>query len=204
MNGDETNFDAFMTLVTGRQGHFKLESGHHSSLWLDLDALFANPHKIAPFVDALTASLLPFGVDAVCGPLLGGAFLAQLVARELGAEFCYTERVMANDNEEMYRASYRLPRGFKSQLIGKRVAIVDDVMSAGSALRGTYNELLEYSAHPVVAGALLILGTRGVDFFAGQNVPVQAPAAHVDFDLWMPNECPMCSNGLALEDVAVS
>ena len=203
MSGAKTNFEAFMTLVTGRRGHFRLESGHHSSLWLDLDALFASPQRIAPFVDALVASLRPFEVDVVCGPLLGGAFLAQLVARELNADFSYTERVMASDNKDMYRASYRLPLTFRSQLVGKRVAIVDDVMSAGSALRGTYQELMQHSARPVVAGAIVVLGTKGVEYFAEQKVPVEAPA-RADFDLWMPNECPMCRNAVALEDVAVS
>lgn len=203
MSGDETNFDAFMSLVTGRQGHFRLESGHHSSLWLDLDGLFSNPQKVAPFVDALVDSLMPFGVDVVCGPLLGGAFLAQLVARELGAEFWYTERKMANNKEGMYRASYSLPDSFKFQQTRKRVAIVDDVMSAGSALRGTYNELIEHSAQPVVAGALLVLGTKGLEFFAEEKVPVEA-LARADFDLWMPDECPLCNNGVPLEDVAVS
>jgi len=36
----ETSAAAFMKLVDGRRGHFRLESGHHSGLWLDLDPLF--------------------------------------------------------------------------------------------------------------------------------------------------------------------
>src|SRR5215218_407097 len=85
---------AFLALVSGRRGHFRLESGHHGGLWLDLDPLFADPGRVDPFVAALADALRPYEVAAVCGPLLGGAFLAQLVARALGAEFCFTERVM--------------------------------------------------------------------------------------------------------------
>ena len=101
----ETNAAAFLELVTGRRGHFRLESGHHSALWLDLDPLFAEPHRFNPFVASLTTALRPYTVAAVCGPLLGGAFLAQLVAHALGVEFCFTERVMPSHAGGFYQAS---------------------------------------------------------------------------------------------------
>lgn len=192
--------DAFFALVDGRRGHFLLESGHHGGLWLDLDALFASVGAVAPFVDCLTSALRPHTPDLVCGPLLGGAFLAQLVARELGAEFCFTERRIDPRPEQMYRASYHLAPAFKARVRGKRVAMVDDVMSAGSALRGTYNELLAHDAVPVVAGALLILGSAGADFFAQRGVPVEGAARH-EYSLWLPSECPLCATGVVLEDV---
>jgi orotate phosphoribosyltransferase len=197
----ETSVAAFLNLVSARRGHFGLESGHHSGLWFDLDPLFANPQKITPFVNALTAALRRYAVAAVCGPLLGGAFLAQLVAHSLDVEFCFTERVMPAQPGGLYRADYRLPPAFAAGLAGKRVAMVDDVMSAGSALRGTYAELRKHAALPVVAGALLVLGSTGADFFAQHEVPVEA-VARDEYQLWLPAECPLCKAGLPLEDVA--
>jgi orotate phosphoribosyltransferase len=197
----ETSAAAFLELVAGRRGHFRLESGHHSGLWLDLDPLFADPHRINPFVAALTSALRSHSVAAICGPLLGGAFLAQLVAHALGVEFCFTERVMPPHTGELYRASYRLPPAFAARLAGKRVAMVDDVMSAGSALRGTYVELQAHGAVPVVAGALLVLGSTGASFFAQHGVAVVA-VARDEYALWLPDDCPLCKSGLPLEDVA--
>lgn len=193
----------FLALVAGRRGHFRLESGHHGGLWLDLDPLFADPRRIEPFVAALADAVRPHDADAVCGPLLGGAFLAQLVAHALGAAFCFTERVMpAGDEASLYRARYRLPPAFIARVRGKRIAMVDDVMSAGSALRGTYAELQAHGACPVVAGALLVLGSAGADYFAQHNIPVEA-VARDDYELWLPGECPLCAAGMELEDVAV-
>ncbi len=197
----ETTAAEFLKIVSGRRGHFRLESGHHSALWLDLDALFAEPRLIEPFVARLVAALRPHDVSAVCGPLLGGAFLAQLVARDLGAEFCFTERVMPSVSGGLYQARYLLPPAFRRRLRAKRVAIVDDVMSAGSALRGTYVELDSHGAQPVVAGALLVLGTVGATFFAEKGIPVEA-AARDDYELWAPEKCPLCAKGLPLEDIA--
>jgi orotate phosphoribosyltransferase len=197
----ETSAAAFLELVAGRRGHFRLESGHHGGLWLDLDPLFADPRRIEPFVARLADALRPYGVDAVCGPLLGGAFLAQLVAHLLGAGFCFTERVAASPAGALYQARYRLPPAFAARLHGKRLALVDDVMSAGSALRGTYAELQAHGAAPVVAGALLVLGSAGASFFAERCVAVEA-LARDDYELWPPAACPLCAAGLPLEDVA--
>jgi len=78
-----------LELVASRSGHFRLESGHHGELWLDLDSLFADFRRVEPFVAQLVESIRPYDVETVCGPLLGGAFLAQLVAQALGVEFCF-------------------------------------------------------------------------------------------------------------------
>jgi orotate phosphoribosyltransferase len=190
-----------VALVSGRHGHFRLESGHHSRLWLDLDTLFADPRAVAPFVDALAESLRQHEVHAVCGPLLGGAFLAQLVAQALGVEFAYTERMEPAKERGLFEVRYRLPDALRPRLRGRRVAIVDDVMSAGSALRGTHAELQAHGAVPVAAGALLVLGEVGATFFRERGIPVEA-AARDTFELWSPAECPLCAAGTPLEDLA--
>ena len=197
----ETTAPEFLKLVAGRRGHFRLESGHHGGLWLDLDPLFADPSRIAPFTAALATALRPHSVSTICGPLVGGAFLAQLLAHALAVEFCFTERVMPAEPAGLYRARYILPPAFAPRLRGKRVAIVDDVMSAGSALRGTYAELQSHGALPVAAGALLVLGSIGADFFAEHGVVVEA-VARGDYELWRPADCPLCAAGLPLEDLA--
>ena len=189
---------AFLELVAGRRGHFQLESGHHGAFWLELDPLFVEPRRIEPFVSALAEAIRPHDVAAVCGPLLGGAFLAQLVAHVLSIEFCFTERVMPAESGGLYQTRYRVPPAFRTRVRGRRLAIVDDVMSAGSALRGTYAELCSHGAEPVVAGALLQLGNTGAEFFARHGVPVEA-VARDDYALWLPAECPLCTAGIPLE-----
>jgi orotate phosphoribosyltransferase len=197
----ETTVAGFLDLVAGRRGHFRLESGYHSGLWLDLDPLFVEPRRIESFVATLASLLRPYNLAGVCGPLLGGAFLAQLVAQTLAVEFFYTERLMPPQNGELYQAQYRLAPAFAARIRGKRIAMVDDVMSAGSALRGTYTELQAHGAVPVVAGALLVCGSVGADFFSRRGVPVEA-VARDEYEMWLPADCPLCAAGQPLEDVA--
>lgn len=194
----ETTVAAFMELVPGRRGHFRLESGYHSRLWLDLDPLFSDSQRIAPFVSSLTNILRPYELAGVCGPLLGGAFLAQLIAHALGVNFYFTERVIPSEIEALYQVRYRLAPAFNSRVVGQRIAIVDDVMSAGSALQGTYTELEVNGAVPVVAAALLVLGSTGADFFSQCDVPVEA-VARDDYEMWLPTDCPLCAAGEPIE-----
>jgi orotate phosphoribosyltransferase len=72
-----------LDLLSARHGHFRLESGHHGNLWLDLDHLFLRPALLAPFARELAVRLAAHRVDAIVGPLSGGAFIAQIVATEL-------------------------------------------------------------------------------------------------------------------------
>jgi orotate phosphoribosyltransferase len=59
-----------------RSGHFDLGTGYHGDVWLDLDALLLRPSLLRPYVGWLAERLKGHSVDAVCGPLEGGAFLA--------------------------------------------------------------------------------------------------------------------------------
>jgi orotate phosphoribosyltransferase len=192
--------DAVLQLVAGRRGHFRMESGYHGGLWLELDALFAEPGRVAPFVEALASALRPHDVSAICGPLLGGAFLAQSVAAALGAEFWYTARAPSAGGG-MYSARYELPPALVRRARDRRVAIVDDVMSAGSSLRATFAELRSHGAAPVAAGALLVLGGVGESWLVEQGVAVSA-VARGDYAMWLPDECPQCAAGVPLKDMA--
>lgn len=158
-------------LLDARDGHFRFESGHHGRLMLDLDALFADPSALTPFVDALAARLS--GVSAVVGPLVGGALLAFRVAERLGAAFACTELEPAPAGE-MYAARYRLPASLVPLLAGHRVAVVDDVINAGSAVRATAAAVRAAGGSPVAIAALLRLGETSLQHFP--DVPLQTLA----------------------------
>jgi orotate phosphoribosyltransferase len=193
--------DDVLHLVSARKGHFRLESGHHGGLWLDLDTMFVEPRRIRPLIAGLAGALHSHAITGICGPLLGGAFLAQAIAAALEIDCFFTERLTPNTRDRLFAAEYRLPRALHARVRDKRLAIVDDVMSAGSAARGTYTELKAHGAEPVAIGALLVLGSVGERFFAAEGLPVEA-AARRPYDLWPPAQCPLCAAGMPLEDLA--
>jgi orotate phosphoribosyltransferase len=185
----------FLDLARQRRGHFQTESGLHCALWFDLDTAFADHAALDPFVIKLSQSLRRYDVEAVCGPLTGGAFLAQLVARLLGAEFFFTTPSHSSTSSPRYV----LPQTTGHRLLGKRLALVDDVMSAGSSLRATLMSVESHGAIPVVVGALHVLGTTGSDFFTERGLRVEA-TGRSPFEMWRPDACPLCASGAPLED----
>ncbi len=189
-----------LDLLAARHGHFKLESGYHTNLWLDLDPLFLKPDRLRPFVSELADRLSRHSIDAICGPLIGGAFLAQSITHELNKEFFYTERIVPPERDALYSIRYQLPRALRESIRGKRVAVVDDAISAGSAVRGTYTELKEHGAQPIAFGALLVLGNAIQLFCATENIALES-VMNLPFDLWLPAECPLCAANVPLEDV---
>lgn len=184
--------------LPSRQGHFLLESGYHTDLWLTLDALFVDPAAIAPYVAALAGRLRAHAPTAICGPLLGGAFLAQAIAVALGARFFVTEPAPAAASAALFSARYRLPPGQLAHVRGERVAVVDDVISAGSSVRATIAALEDGGAAIAAAGALLVLGDVGRAHLAARGIPVEALGDRA-LVLWPAADCPRCRDGLPLE-----
>jgi orotate phosphoribosyltransferase len=185
-------------LLAARTGHFRLESGYHGELWLDLDALFVRPDVTQRLAAQLARRLAAHGIEAVCGPLVGGAFLAQVVAAELGGDFYYAERLGTTQGDPMYAARYRVPGGLQPLLCGKRVGVVDDVINAGSAVRGTVADLRACGARLLAVGALLVLGDAGPAFAESEGLPLESIARWPN-TIWVPEHCPLCAAGVPLE-----
>jgi orotate phosphoribosyltransferase len=163
-------------LAGGRRGHFAFPSGFHGDLWLELDLLFVDP--AAGFAAEL-ARRLP-ACDVVCGPMVGGALLAQLVARELGVSFAWSEM-----------PSYAIPAALRPRVAGRRVVVVDDAVNAGSAVSATIASLRE--AEVVGVGALMVLGggyDPGVPFVSLERV---------ESGLWPASSCPLCEAGVPVD-----
>jgi orotate phosphoribosyltransferase len=127
-------------LLNRREGHFALESGHHGDLWLDLERLFLDPRQVEPLASALADRLASQRIEAVCGPLVEGAFVGLMVASALGVSFTYSERVADPQPRALFPFRYRIPDALRAELRGSGVAVANDDQR-GSAVRGTLDDL---------------------------------------------------------------
>jgi orotate phosphoribosyltransferase len=192
--------DELFALMSVRRGHFRLESGHHGDLWLDVDQMFRRPAQLRPFVTVLARQLAAYKIDVVCGPLTSGAFVAQWVAEELDAEFVYADRLPPRDGAGLFAVGYRIPRSLECIVHGKRVAVVNDVINAGSAVRGALDDLSQLDARPTALGALLVLGDSAAALAAAHSIPLETLVQSPN-QIWPPAECPLCASGMPLEDI---
>jgi len=194
--------DEILSLFAARKGHFRFESGHHGDLWLEIPPAYIRPRSLRPYAARLARLLGAHRVEAVCGPLVEGALLAQMVAEELDVEFYFAEQfsrhAAAND---LYPVGYRIPAALRDRIRGKRTAVVDDVINAGSAVRGAVDDLEACGAQLVAIGSLLVLGPHASAFAASKRVPLETLAHIAKNELWQPSSCPLCASGVPLEGV---
>lgn len=181
-------------LAHPRRGHFELGTGYHGDLWLDLDALFLRPAVLRPHVQRLADLLAEHGIDAVCGPMAGGAFLALAMADLLGTAFlpAYSRPGQAGGP-----AGYRLPGSTRDMIGGWRVAIVDDAVNAATAVQACFRQLRDHGAAPVAVASLLALGPADDIVAATMEVPFYTVAT-MQSQAWPTADCPFCACGTPL------
>ncbi len=192
-----------LALLAGRTGHFLMESGYHSEKWFNLDELFADRPRLQPFVDELARRLAIHRIEAVCGPMTGGAMLADMVGARLGLESFRTERFETPGATGLFPVRYLVPASQRDRLRGRSVALVDDAISAGSAVKSTHADLLACGARPIACGALIIFGDRADAFAAGKNLLLES-IARMPFGMWKPEECPLCKSSVPVEKISAA
>ncbi len=181
-------FPEVVRLARPRTGHFDLGTGYHGDLWLDLDALLLRPARLRPHVRWLGERLREHAVDAVCGPLEGGAFLAYAVADLLGVAF------LAGYRSPGEATRYHVP-AVNDGIGGWRVAVVDDAVNAGTAVAACLEELRARGAVPAAVAALVALGEASALVPARLRIPFY-PASTVPSRAWPAERCPLCADGI--------
>jgi orotate phosphoribosyltransferase len=194
------------TLAAAR-GHFVYESGHHGDLWLDLEALFVDARRARGWAAALAQRAAGCRPELVCGPLTGGAFLAQWMAAEIGAGFVFAERLVSTEGA----VRYRIPGRLRGAVSGRRILLVDDAVNAGSALRSTLADLMDCGAELAGLASLLALGSAppardyappARDFAAARLASKLGvlffTLVWLERGLWAPEACPLCASGTPL------
>ena len=175
-----------------RTGHVAYESGHHGDTWLDLDRLFVDQRRLQTIAGALAERLRPHGAEVVCGPLVGGALLGQWVANHLGLPFLYAERTPSTGTEPV---RYRIPETFADLVVGRRVAIVDDAINAGSATLATRDEIARLGGAATVVASLFQRDPGGIALLKASGLAAEYLVG-VTFAIWPPAECPLCRAGV--------
>lgn len=177
------------------EGHFKLSSGNHSNYYLQSAKVLENPATAKLLANALAFEIRKSGIkiDTICSPAIGGIIAGFALASALELRSIFTERLSG---------TMSLRRGFDVKK-GEKVLICEDIITTGGSALEAAKAIEELGGEVVGFAALANRGfckRVGADTQPKSNckLPNDKPLfalADFTFDMYTPDECPMCKSG---------
>jgi len=176
-------------------GHFKLSSGKHSPNYLQSAKVLENPKVAEMLLAEVAKQIKEYGlkIDKVCSPAIGGLIAGYELARQLGVNFIFAERV----NGKM-----TIRRGFEVKK-GEKILICEDIITTGGSALEAAAEVEKLGGEIVGFAAI---ANRGLCKRVGSNfeakseckLPENLPFFAIDdfiFETYEVENCPMCAEG---------
>lgn len=168
--------------------HFVYTSGKHGKTYINKDAIY--PHSIASseIGKIFAEKYKNTDIDVVASPALGAIILSQWTAYHLskliGKEIfgIYTEKTP--DNNQI------LTRGYDKLVQGKKVLIIEDIVTTGGSIKKVVKTITEAGGTIVGACAIVNKDPEHIDT-KSIGVPFDYLTI-VDTAVFDPEDCPMC------------
>jgi orotate phosphoribosyltransferase len=175
--------------------HVVYTSGRHGTAYVNKDALYLHPRLTEQLCAVMASHYAPEGVDVVAGPTVGGVILAQWVAWHLTRARPAGEvlAVFAEEAEEHGEQRRVFRRGYDAQVRGKRVVVVEDIVTTGGSAQKVIDAVRALGGE--VVGLSIICNRSGKPPEELFDVPLHALAT-VALDSWAAGECPLCARGV--------
>jgi orotate phosphoribosyltransferase len=163
------------------KGHFLLTSGLHSPVYWEKFRIIENPALAVPLCQMIADNFKGQGVELVAGPTTGGIIRAFEVARLMGLQAAFAEKVPSGERE--------FRRGFKIRP-GEKILVVDDVLTTGKSVREVIDAIAKVDGNIVGFGVLVDRSETPLDFGAELYSCLRAATP-----AYKPEDCPLCRAG---------
>lgn len=138
---------ALMDANVLKKGHFLLKSGKHSDRYINKDAIYSNTELFGQIIVDIISKIdnIESGLenndpnvvmngevdfDVITGPAIAGAVLAAPIAVLMDKIFVYPEKIV----DQLFREHMVFRRGYDEVLRGKKILIVEDIVTTGESL----------------------------------------------------------------------
>ncbi len=166
-----------------KKGHFELSSGRHTDTYLQCAVIFQYPDLTNMFALNLAEHYQDRRVDVVVAPAVGGIILGYALAQIFCCRIIFTER---EAGKMALRREFTISQG-------EKVVVAEDVVTTGASVKEVIDLVGEAGGDVVGVSSLLSRGEKRV---------FQEPfyfLAEVKAESYVPEECPLCKEGIPLQ-----
>lgn len=177
--------------------HIVYTSGKHGSIYLNKDAIYPHTKEISTICLAMAKKYQNKNVEAVSSPALGGIILSQWTAYHLSK--LTKKDVLAVYTEKDSKKNQIFTRGYDKLIAGKRVLVVEDVMTTGGSVLKTVKSVKDAGGKVI---AVCVLVNRDPENINSQSVGFPYSAlAEMKIDAWEEKDCPLCKKGVKINRI---
>lgn len=171
--------------------HFVYTSGRHSSVYVNKDALYVYPRKIATLCRAMAAPYDAKQIDVVVGPVMGGIVLSQWAAHHLNERRTNGETlaVYAEKEGDGTDKTFAFRRGYDRYIAGKNILVVEDILTTGGSARQVIELVRRHGGNVIGLSALCNRGNVQAQEVAG--TPIHTLIS-ISLETYSVEECPFC------------
>jgi orotate phosphoribosyltransferase len=168
------------------EGHFVGTSGLHFDTYVNKDFLYPHTKETSDIGKIFAEKYKDKNIEVVVGPALGGIILSQWTAYHL-SNICGRE-VLGVYTEKSQTGEQIFTRGYDSFVKGKRVLIVEDIVTTGGSMLKTA-EAVQKAEGNLVAVCAMVNKNKGVSFDSLADLYVVTYEA---------KNCPLCKNNIPI------
>ena len=173
--------------------HIVYTSGKHGRAYINKDAIYPHTKETSQLCRAIAEQFLDSDVEVVIAPSIGGVILSQWVAYHLTE---ITGREVLGVYSEKEGDSFVIKRGYDKIVQGKKVLVVEDVLTTGGSVKKVIEATRALEGNVVGLGVLCNRG--GITPQDVSDPPKLFALVNVKFDSWDEAECPLCSKGVPI------
>ncbi|MDO8576151.1 MAG: phosphoribosyltransferase family protein [bacterium] len=175
-----------------RTGHFVFTSGLHADMYVNKDALYPYTTETSRLCREMAVRFRDKNIEAVSGPAIGAAILAQWVAYHL-SEMTGHE-VYAAGAEKDGEGGFVLRRGYDKIVEGKNILVVEDLTTTGGSIKKAIDAVRAAGGNVVGAIALCNRGEVTKEMIG--NPPIFDQLVKLHLEQWPESECELCQGNI--------
>lgn len=167
--------------------HFVGTSGLHFDTYVNKDFLYPHTKETSRVCEIFAEKYKDSNIEVVVGPALGGIILSQWTAHYLSE--IYSREVLGVYTEKTSDGGQAFTRGYEKYVKGRKVLIVEDIVTTGRSLLKTAEAVKNVGGNIVAVCAMvnknenLNKSTLGVDFDS---------LADLFITTYSVENCPLC------------